>query len=260
MIGKSTAMGLMLVAGTVLAGGRGNRVIVVDDFNDGDASGWEETDFTAGRGSFTVVGGKYVLQTTEPIAIDDPSVGALDADWEPSMENPMFSNGTVRGTIRANTYGTTVGFLLRDSHETESDYGFFGSTSFGTFYIERFELLAHPEAPQTILAMADPEDFPFAAGEDWNIEARVIGRQLRMWAWKVGDQRPRRPLLSVADKVLGPDSGSGIAAIAFFGPAPLISQGVTEVQVSGTVDNITFTPGRGRNRFDDDDGDGGDDD
>jgi hypothetical protein len=242
----TTLMGLSCLALAAVAAAAGHKTILVDDFNDGDSEDWEETDFTGGRGIFDASSGAYLLETTEPIPIDDPSVGTLDADWEPSEDNHFFSNGTVRGMIRANTWGTTVGFLMRDSHETESDYGFFGSTAFGTFYIERFELVAHPEAPQTILAMADPEEFPFAAGEDWNIEASVNGHKLELWAWRVGDKRPKKPLLSVKDKVLGPESASGLAAIAFFDPVPLTAMGVEEVLVSGTVDNITFTPGKGK--------------
>jgi hypothetical protein len=240
---KWTALILTLVAATAVAAGRG-RTILVDDFNDGDSEGWEETDFTGGRGVFYVSEGAYQLETTEPIPVDDPSVGTLDADWELSEDVPFFANGTVRGTVRANTDGTTVGFLLRDSHETESDYGFFGSTSFGTFYIERFELVAHPEAPQTILAMADPAEFPFHAGEDWNIEASVVGHKLSLKAWRVGDPKPAEPQLTVRDTVLGPNDGSAIAAIAFFDPAPLIADGVTEVTVNATVDDITFSPGK----------------
>ena len=217
------------------------RTILVDNFNDGDAEGWEVMDFT-GVGVAYVCKGKYVLETTEAVPVDDPSVGTIDADWSPSENKPIFANGTLRGTIRANTYGTTVGFLLRDNHETETDYGFFGSTSFGTFYIERFDLESNPDAPQTIIAMADPKEFPFKAGEDWLIEATVVGHALELRAWKVGDCRPTKPMLKVKDKVLGPASGSGIAAIAFFDPLPLMLDGVTEVWVSGAFDNITFTP------------------
>jgi hypothetical protein len=240
---KGIAIVLTLITASALAAGH-NRTILIDNFNDGDAEGWEETDFTGGRGVFYVSGGKYQLETIEPIPVDDPSVGTLDADWELSEDAPLFANGTVRGTMRANTDGTTVGFLLRDSHETESDYGFFGSASFGTFYIERFELVAHPEAPQTILAMADPKKFPFKAGETWNLEASVVGHKLSLKAWRVGERKPHRPILTVHDKVLDEDSGSGIAAIAFFDPAPLMADGVENVHVWGTVDNITFTPER----------------
>lgn len=246
MVRKWTAIGLTLVAMTALGAGRGRHTILIDDFNDGVSDGWEETDFTAGRGSFDASSGSYVLKTTEPIPVDDPSVGALDADWELSEDQRRFANGTVCGTIRANTGGTTVGFLLRDSHETESDYGFFGSASFGTFYIEHFNLTANPNAPQTILAMADPQDFPFEVGETYNLEASAVGNRLTLKAWKVGHRKPNRPILCVFDRRLPPSSGSGIAAIAFFDPVPLMAAGVTEVEVNATVDDMTFTPDHGR--------------
>ena len=246
MLRTSTAFSLALFTATVLAIAAGHNTVLIDDFNDGDSEGWEETDFTGGLGVFDASGGAYLLETTEPIPVDDPSVGALDADWEAGEDQPRFANGTVRGMVRANTYGTTVGFLMRDDHDTESSYGFYGSTSFGTFYIERFELFAHPEAPQTILAMADPDEFPFAAGEDWIIEGRVMGHNLEMRAWRVGDPRPDEPMLSLTDKVLGPEPGTTVAAIVFFDPAPLMAAGVEEVLVSGTVDNITFSPGHSK--------------
>jgi hypothetical protein len=238
---KWTATGLTLIAIAALGSGRGWHTIHVDNFNDGNSDGWEETDFTAGRGSFDASSGSYVLRTTEPIPVDDLSVGTLDADWERSEDRRRFENGTMRGTIRAETDGTTVGFLLRDSHETESDYGFYGSASFGTFYIEYFNLAENPDAPQTILAMADPEEFPFEVGVTYNLEASAVDHRLTLKAWKVGDCEPRRPILRVSDRRLGPGEGSGIAAIAFFDAAPLMAAGVTEVEVHATVDDLTFT-------------------
>lgn len=239
---RSTAIALTLFAGLALGAGWYRHTIRVDDFNDGDSEGWEETDFTGGRGSFDASSGAYVLRTTEPIPVDDLSVGTLDADWEASEDQPRFANGTMRGTIRANTDGTTIGFLLRDSHETESDYGFFGSASFGTFYIEHFNLTESPDAPQTILAMADPRRFPFKAGVTYNLEATAIGSVLALTAWKVGERKPSRPILVVIDRRISSREGSGLAAIAFFDPVPLAGAGVTHVEVDATVDDITFTP------------------
>src|SRR5262245_2072436 len=182
---KLLALGLILAAGTLLASG--SHTILIDDFNDRDSEGWEETDFTGGRGSFSARSHSYVLKTTEPILVDDPSVGTLDADWAPSEDNPLYADGTLRARIRANSYGTTVGLLMRDSHELEADYGFFGSTSFGTFYIEYFNFSENPDAPQTILAMADPEQFPFEADVDYILEARVVGDRLSLKAWWDGE-------------------------------------------------------------------------
>ena len=240
---RSTAIALTFIAALALGASWSRHSIRVDDFDDGDSEGWEETDFTGGRGSFDASSGAYVLRTTEPIPVDDLSVGTLDADWEASEDQPRFANGTLRGTIRANTDGTTVGFLLRDSHETESDYGFYGSASFGTFYIEHFSLTDSPDAPQTILAMADPRRFPFEAGKTYNLEATAIGPVLTLTAWEVGQRKPNRPILCVIDRRISPREATGVAAIAFFDPVPLVEAGVTHVEVDATVDDLTFTPG-----------------
>jgi hypothetical protein len=173
-------------------------------------------------------------------------VGAVDAHWVPSIDNPRFSNGTLRGTFRANTEGSTVGFLLRANEEAVTDYGFYGSTSFGTFYIESFDPTTHPDAPQTIIAMADPAKFPFVAGQAYHVEASVVGHDIQMKAWKVGDPEPVKPMLSLRDKSLKPDSGSAICVTVIFDPVPLSKAGVSAVRTSGTFDDITFTPGRPR--------------
>jgi hypothetical protein len=242
---KLTAIALTLAAVIVLTAGGPNSTILLDNFNDGDAVGWDQNDLT-GVGVFDASSGSYLIETAVPIAIDDPSVGTVESHYERSLELPRFANGTIRCTIRANTDGTTLGFLIRDNENTESDYGFYGSTSFGTFYIERFELDAHPEAPQTIIAMADPDESPFVAGETYNLEGRVVGKRLTLKAWRVGDPEPTAPTLSVTDKVLKPGRGNRISVLVFFDPVPLVEAGVGAVRVSGTFDDITFTPGANR--------------
>jgi hypothetical protein len=237
-----TAIGLTLFAATGLAAA---GTFLLDDFNDGDAVGWDRNDFT-GIGIYDASSGEYVIRAGGPIAVDDPSVGTMESHWERSLGAPQFTNGTMRGTVRANTYGTTAGFMLRDSDVTETDYGFYGSTSFGTFYIERFDLNAHPSAPQTIIAMADPEQFPFVAGVTYNLEASVVGDRLKLKAWPVGTAEPEAPILSVTDKALKPGPGDMIALIAFFDPEPLMGIGVGRVSVSAAFDNIRFTPAKRR--------------
>jgi len=238
------AIGMSLVAAIALAAG--GNTFLIDDFLDGDAVGWDQNDFT-GVGIYDASSGAYEIKSDEdlPIPVDDPSAGSIESHWERSLEVPRYASGTVRGTIRANTDGTTCGFLLRDNEGTESDYGFYGSTSFGTFYIERFEFAAHPEAPQTIIAIADPEEVPFDVGVTYNLEASVIGPFLTLKAWPVGDPEPAEPTLVVTDKVLKPGFGNRISVLVFFDAAPLMEAGIEEVLVSGTFDDITFTPGRG---------------
>src|SRR5947209_8162889 len=162
MMRRSSTIGLALLSAFLLTAGGHDRTILHDNFNDGDANGWNQNDFTVGipggPGEFNVVNGEYVIESTGPIAVDDPSVGTIESHWAASEDDPRFSNGKMSGTIRANTDGTSVGFTLRDSDETESGYDFCASTSFGTFYIDRF--VGSDSPPQTILAMADPNHHP----------------------------------------------------------------------------------------------------
>ena len=215
--------------------------ILIDDFNDGDAVGWDQNDFT-GLGIFDASSGAYVIRSSGPIAVDDPSVGSIESHWVRSF-TPRYSNGTLRGTVKANTVGTTAGFLVRDSEATESDYGFYGSTSFGTFYIERFEFAAHPNAPQTIIAMADPATQPFEVGKTYYIEARFVGHSISMKFWEAGTAEPASPQLQLIDKLLKPSRVSRLSVLVFFDPEPLMEAGVTAVTVNGTFDDITFSAG-----------------
>jgi hypothetical protein len=208
----------------------------VDDFNDGNADGWSRIDFT-GAATFDASSGAYRLRNAAPLPPDDPSVGTMASTWDGSAGNPAFGNGIVRGTVRANTQGTTAGFMLRANTDPADDhnYGFYGSSSFGTFYIERFDLNA---GGQTIVAMADPAAHPFVAGEDYYIEARVVGDELSMKAWRVGDPEPAAALLTLRDSTFGPADGTLLGVIAFFDPAAVSGP----VQVDATFDNISFTP------------------
>ncbi|MEX2139328.1 MAG: hypothetical protein WD894_08710 [Pirellulales bacterium] len=262
-----TAIALMLLAVTALSAGEGRRTILIDNFNDGDSEGWEEFDITCltgpCRGSFDAGSGEYVLETTEAIPVNEPTVGKLDADWAPAEDNPVFGHGTMRGTIRANTDGTTVGFALRENHEDRIHYGFFGSTSFGTFYIERFSFFDPDARGQTILAMADPDDFPFEAGKTYILEASIVGDKLTLKAWEEGARKPRRPILKVHHDEFAPEDGTGLAVVAFFDPEPLTdgedNNDLTEVTVSATVDDLTFTARRGKHEDNDDEDDEDDD-
>jgi hypothetical protein len=216
----------------------------VDDFDDGDDAGWTRFDSTAGKSfgpaTFDVSSGAYTLSTAGAVPADDPMAGTLISTWEGSRNDAAFNHGAVRGIVRANTAGTTAGFLLRasDTPGSEHDYGFYASSSFGTFYVERFDV-TQPH-PQSIIAMGDPATLPFAAGEDWYLEGRVVGGQLSLKAWKVGTPEPATPQLSVRDSTFGPEDGTLLCVIVMIDPAA-----VTEpVQLSATFDTISFTAER----------------
>lgn len=241
MMRKFFTISLALFSVVLLTAAWHGGTILIDDFNDGDAAGWDLNDFTGVGVNYVNPAGEYVLESTVPIPVDDPSVGTVESHWEAAEGRPRFANGTLQGIIRANADGTTVGFTVRDNDDAETGYDFVGSTSLGTFYIDRYDLGADPNAPQTILAVADSARFPFVAGESWNLEARYVGHQLQMKVWRVGDCKPSSPTLSVIDEGLQPVSGTGFSMVVYFDPFAL-NPDQTEVQVSGAFDNITFTP------------------
>ena len=228
-------------------GQRGRRMLI-DNFNDGDHEGWTELDFTTpgdgGPAIYDASSGALRVRSAGAIPITDPAAGAMNASWEASRIEPKFGNGVVRGTVRANTEETTAGYLLRANTDpgSDHDYGFFGSSSFGTFYIERFDLNA--ASPQTILAMADPDEHPFVAGIDYWFEAGVQDDRIWMRAWPVGARRPGRPTLVVRDDTFGPEDGTLLSVLAFFDPAAV---GADAIHVDATFDDITFKPLRPRN-------------
>lgn len=239
---RKTWMGLLVLGccATLWAAG-GAQSILIDDFDDGDDEGWSHLDLTPEQSAiYDASGGAYLLESSELIPADDINAGTIVATWEPSRERHRFANGAVRGMVRANAHGTTAGFILRANDEVHTDYGFFGSTTFGTFYIERFDAQANPDAPQTIIAMSDPDEAPFAAGDDWHFEAGAVDNHLWLKVWKVGELEPDEPLLSLQDMELGPGSGQLVCAIAFFDPVAVEDP---FVEVSATFDEITFSPG-----------------
>jgi hypothetical protein len=239
-----TKIGLTLAAVIVFTAGSPNSTIPIDDFDDGDAVGWDQMDLTGGLGTFDASSGTYVIESSEPIPLDDPSGGTIESHWEASEGQPRFANGTLRGTFRANTEGTSVAFTIRDDDDAETAYDFCGSSGFGAFYIDRVDFGATP--PINIIAMADPDEAPFVVGVTYNVEAGFVGHRLWMKVWPVGEPEPTGPTLSVTDQGLGPVSGTALAVDVFFDAAPLGEAGVDEVRVSGTFDDITFTPGAKR--------------
>jgi hypothetical protein len=240
---ESFSVELSDARGAAVADGRAAGTILdddphylVDDFTDGDDAGWTRIDFTGGA-TFDASSGAYQLRTAGPLPPDDPTVGTMAATWDGSADDEVFGNGVVAGTVRANTAGTTAGFYLRGNTtpDEDHDYGFYGSSSLGTFYIERFDITT---GGQTILAMADPSQHPFVAGVDYRIEGGVWGDWIWLRAWEVGEPRPALPQLVVRDTTFGPEDGLLLGAIAFFDPAAVSAP----IQVDATFDDITFRP------------------
>ena len=98
---KFLKVGLTLLGVVLLTAAWHGGTILNDNFNDGDADGWDQNDFTigipGGPGIYHVVNRKYVIESTGPIAVDDPSVGTIESHWVASEDDPRFSNGTHAG-------------------------------------------------------------------------------------------------------------------------------------------------------------------
>ena len=223
-------------------GRRPDSTILVDNFNDGNSDGWSENDFTGGRGSFDASSGSYVLETTEPIPVLDPSVGTLDADWEPSEDSDVRQRHDAGDDPRQHRRHHGRLPAPRESRDRDRLW-ILRQHQLRDVLHRGYDLFRDPDAPQTIIAMADPEEFPFEAGETYILEASVVNHKLTLKAWKADEPEPNQPILSLHDKEFGPESGTGLAVIAFFDPAPLVAAGVAEVPVNATIDDLTFTPG-----------------
>src|SRR5262245_32353291 len=105
MVRKLCTLCLVLVAMTTVAAG-GGGAILIDNFNDGNDDGWSRMDLTAGTpwgpATYDASSGEYLLETPGPVPVDDPNVGTIIATWEKSRGKSRFSNGSIRGRVRAN--------------------------------------------------------------------------------------------------------------------------------------------------------------
>jgi hypothetical protein len=82
MRSKLATIVVSFVVVVIFTAGHHDKTILRDDFNDGDSEGWDQNDFTVdspgGPGIYHVVNGRYVLESTGAIPVDDPSVGAIE--------------------------------------------------------------------------------------------------------------------------------------------------------------------------------------
>ena len=78
-------------------------------------------------------------------------------------------------------------------------------------------------------------DVRLSNGEDWIIEAGVVGNQLSMKIWRDGDPEPTTPQLMATDLTPLPDGQLGVASYVATGHEFPFS-------INATFDNIYFTP------------------
>jgi hypothetical protein len=199
------------------------QTILIDDFNDCNDDGWT-------RDQIGAVGTWDPGFMHEPdsscayrLAAEEEGSGTLvGAAWD-GAEDPVFSNGFFRATVRAETPETAFLMAIRNQNPPV----------FGDAYVLLVNLRKQSMSLEKVvgfgtLAQTDLEMNP---NEDWYIEIGAVGDQLSAKAWPVGDPEPA-PQLTVTDPTFetgGLTIGAGI-------------ENGDPVGIGGAVfDDLTFT-------------------
>ena len=183
--------------------------IVVDNFDDGDDSGWthvaDPSDRPWGPGIFDASGGAYQLATTGTVG-SGFMVGAVRSRWDRSSD-PVFANGVWRTKVRLENAGTEAGIDLRFDPSSLSGYAFGieASSAGGQFGFIR----ADGGVPKIIKRIPVPGT-PVQVGQEWIIEAGAVEDIITLKAWQAGDPEPESPQFTLRDSTY--DSGSFFVA------------------------------------------------
>ncbi len=243
-----TCIRLSLLAVTVLATPALAQTILVDDFNDTNLDGWITVDSTVGQsygpGTFDASDAALSLGTTGAVPPGIPGGGFLASLWEPSSD-PVFTDGFLRTKVRANTTGTVASLALRTSGSLETGFNtyLFQGRTFPTPSFAWNKILGNE-----IVEVRDLDaTINFRQGEDWNIEAGVVGDQLSMKVWYDDDPEPDSPQLVFTDSSF--TSGTfGVETNNWVGDVRIEKPTI----VSADFDDIYFTFARDPGDFDDD--------
>lgn len=171
--------------------------ILIDDFNDGDDVGWTRVDTSVGTawgpGSVDPSSGSYVFQGGGDVPTGEQ--GIMLALYDASTD-PTFQDGYLRATAR--TENDTLAYLvMRGDLATFSAYVFGASATTGRFWWNKVVNNVIFEEGPTFAP--DP---PFGVGEDWIIEGGVVGDQLSVKIWRVGEPEPAVPQWTHTDNTL----------------------------------------------------------
>ncbi|MGE3109015.1 MAG: GC-type dockerin domain-anchored protein [Phycisphaerales bacterium] len=196
------------------------------DFNDGSTAGWMTSDPLAspfGPTSFGVIDGRYTITSVNlpplPVFV---GAGTLVQD---SINNPsLYTNGTVRATIRLNNSSTNAFLAMRTTPQATVGYNFFLNNVQNAIGIDD---LSTP-APNIAIAPFQLDD-----GVDYRVEAKALGDDLSIKVWKTTDAEPDQPQVIVNDSNARADGNVGFV---------VYNQTNTPGGLSGAFDDFTFTP------------------
>jgi hypothetical protein len=218
----------LILASTPLVRCADAEMILIDDFNDGDDIGWQRIDTTIGQpwgpGMIDPMSGSYRFSGAGDVPMGER--GILLSINEDSVD-PSFNDGYLRADLRAEN-DTLPYLVMRGDVATFTAYVFGANPSAGRFFWNKVVNNVIVEAGPTI----EP-DPPLAIGEAWTVEAGIVGDQLSMKAWRLGDPEPAFPQWTHADSTIAAGQfGVGANHWSDLGPST----------VNATFDNVFFTP------------------
>lgn len=214
------------------------ETILVDDFTDGDATGWIPLDLLGGQpggpGIYDASSGSLNIRSTDVVPAE--VFGPIAALWAGS-EDPAFSNGILRATVRPETAGTATNVLMRFGMTESGPGGYF--IGMGT--------PAVPDSPDFALTVVQgnevlrfvPFDIPgvtVSTGEDWIVELGALGDEITVKAWPASGAEPDAPQIVVTDTTYR----AGMFGVGAFRDPNFLFE---DWRTSGTFDDISFTQG-----------------
>lgn len=206
-----SAGALFLSAGTAAS-----AQVLIDDFNDGDDSGWlpmaNPEDLI---GSWDASTGAYRLQAPGPL---QPSEG-LAALWGGPG---VLENGHLRATVVRETENSRTSLFMRVSGETGYWFGW-APPPYG-FVIARFDTF-----DTGVLLAAAETGFAQEVGVEYVMEAGAIGSTLELRMWAVGEPRPEFAQVTASDSAYATGASGVFARSGAIG------------NVSSVFDDVMFT-------------------
>ena len=214
--------------------------VLLHDFDDGALSDWvDHEDFAAGQPfgptQLTTTDGHLLISSNGPApSYDEDPSAFFRVTWGPSIDNTEFTNGFLRATVGAQQDQAHAGFILRGGLDpNEVDYEFWRDASTGSFYFARWE--KNTEFFE-VLASTDDAAIPWQEGEQWTMEAGVVGSEISLKYWQPGEPEPSAPQLTAIDTGIPPfaeDASIMELAVTHFSEATF--------PVSASFDDVYFT-------------------
>jgi hypothetical protein len=194
---------------------------VIDDFGDGDDAGWNHKDsLTAGGPAiFDASSGRYVLSSTSTVTTNRDGVTAF---WQDSALSSDFADGILTARVLMDNDSSNISLLMR-ADGLDSTYSFSMNNNVDGILISSTVNNVDSTLASSVLTIT--------TGTEYWIEAQVIGTDLSMNFWEVGQSKPLAPRLTASDSTL---TSGQIGLVAYHWG--------TSAVLSASFDDVTFVP------------------